>query len=617
MFKQLEEYNFPEDIKKMSPDDMKLLAWQIREFLIQNVSKTGGHLASNLGVVELTLALHRVFNSPKDKLIWDVGHQTYVHKILTGRMDGFSELRKLGGMSGFPKKETSKYDHYNSGHASSSISFASGIAAARDIKGEDFQVVSIIGDGAFTGGMAYEALNNLGMSDCKMTVILNDNGMSISKNTGGLSDHLARLRTSDKYRKAKRSLKKNLGKVPAIGGILKETMIDARDILKYAFLSGGVVFEELGVTYIGPIDGHNIKDLINALNISKKATGPVLIHVITKKGKGYGYAEKNPGKFHGIGAFDRKTGELLKKGGKSYSKVFGETMVEIASENEKVVAITAAMEDGVGLEEFKAEYPKRFFDVGIAEEHAVTFAGGLAENGCRPCVAIYSTFLQRAYDQIIEDVCLQNVPVVFAIDRAGIVGADGETHNGIFDISYLYPMPGLSIFAPFGEKQLKEALKYAFTMDSPVAIRYPRGSAEDVSLPGEFDGKNKRITEGKDGDILAVGNMLSHAQDAANILREEGLDFGIVNVCVPKGIDSFDNININKNFVVTVEDNVISSGFGENFVCENQLNNEKALIVGWPDDFVEHGSQQELFEKYGLDGKGIAERIKNKFERKA
>lgn len=615
MSKDLTSYNFPDDLKDMTIDELELLTYEIREFLISNVSKTGGHVASNLGVVELTLALHKVFDSPKDKLIWDVGHQSYVHKILTGRADQFETLRQMNGMSGFPKAKESEHDVFDTGHSSTSISAAAGYAAARDIKGEDYNVVAIIGDGSMTGGMAFEALNNIGSAKSHLIVILNDNGMSISKNIGGLSQHLIRLRTSEEYQRTKKNIKDRLVHIPKVGADITSSIGKAKDKIKYALISGGVIFEELGFTYIGPIDGHSIKEILDALELAKHAEGPVLIHTITKKGKGYLTAEKHPNKFHGIGPFNPETGEVLAKSSVSYSKVFGDTVYKMAENDNEIVTVCAAMSEATGLGPFSEKYPRRFFDVGIAEAHAVTFAAGLAKGGLKSYVAIYSSFLQRAYDQIIEDVCLQNLPVVFAIDRAGIVGADGETHHGLFDIAYLSTMPNMSILTPSDGNQLASMIRYSRNSEGPVAIRYPRGGCDfDAESHEIYDGKNIRLAEGKDLDIWAVGKMTETALKIRSILADKGIDAGIVDVTCCKPIDT-SALDENIETIYTLEDGYIKGGFGQNLA--GILPDKDVITLGWPDLFIEHGTCEQLFEKYGLDAKSISERISEDFERKA
>lgn len=619
MSKQLTEYQFPDDLKTMTEEELALLPYAIRDFLIEKVAQNGGHLASNLGVVELSIALHRVFESPRDKIIWDVGHQSYVHKILTGRSKDFDSLRKMDGLSGFPKGKESEHDIFDTGHSTTSISVAAGMAVARDLQKENHEVIAVIGDGSLTGGMAYEAMNNLGASHTKVIVILNDNGMSISQNIGGVSQHLSELRTSEEYRHAKKTIKNALKHIPIIGKGLSSGIGYAKDRLKYALISGGIIFEELGFTYLGPVDGHNLHELTKTLEYAKSADGPILIHVMTKKGKGYRIAEANPDKFHGIGPFDPETGQTLQPPETTYSKVFGDTLVEMAKEDERIVAISAAMCGATGLGDFAAAFPKRFFDVGIAEAHGVTFAAGLAKAGMRPVVAIYSSFLQRAYDQIIEDVCLQKLPVIFAIDRAGIVGADGETHHGLFDLSYLTSIPGLTVLTPASGNQLSACLNYAMTLNSPVAIRYPRGGCHDnPEEAATFDGKNKRIAEGRDIDLWAVGKMRATAVEVRRLLADFGIDAGIVEVSVVKSPDPssvYAEVGQKNLPVATLEDNLLCGGFGEHFAANSGI--ADVTRFGWPDRFIEHGDCDSLYKKYGLDPVSIAERIREHLERKA
>ena len=566
MSRYIYDLSLPDDLRSMSYDQLELLSYEIRDFLVEKVSKTGGHLSSNLGAVELSIAIHRVFDTPRDKIIWDVGHQTYVHKILTGRAEEFDTLRQLGGMSGFPKRSESPYDVFDTGHSSSSISLGLGMAAARDLAGDDYEVVSVIGDGAMTGGLAFEALNNVGNLDSKLIVILNDNGMSISHNTGGFPRYLGKLRSSGRYISMKASIKKNISRVPVVGRGAVAGMQHLRDTLKYAMIDG-VIFEELGFKYFGSVDGHNIEEVCETLELAKRMDGPVFIHVITKKGKGYSKAEEKPNVFHGIGPFDMETGEVKKDdNAPSWSGVFADKLIEMAGENEKIVALSAAMMDGTGLEKFRKGFPARAFDVGIAEEHAVTFAAGLARAGFKPFVAIYSTFLQRAYDQILEDVCLQNLPVVLCIDRAGIVGADGETHHGIFDISYLKHMPNMTIMAPKDGEELQAMMEFAAAHDGPCAIRYPRGkaSASDEAHVIEY-GRSRRIKEGTDLDIWALGPMTERALEAARLLKDRGIDAGVVNMVFAKPLDREMLIRSADRFplIVTIEDNVITGGAGE------------------------------------------------------
>ena len=644
MSKSLYEYDFPKDLKKMTFDELDLLSYQIRDFLIEKVSKTGGHLAPNLGVVELTLALHFAFNSPKDKLIWDVGHQSYVHKILTGRAKGFDSLRQFGGMSGFPKVCESPHDVFDTGHSSTAISLAMGMAVSRDVKHDDYNIVAIIGDGAMTGGLAFEGLNNISESGRRVIVILNDNGMSISPNIGGLAKHLRNLRTSNQYLNIKKTARKVVD-VPYIGDSLYKGMRNAKDHMKYALLPKGVLFEELGLTYLGPVDGHNVEELVNAMQAAKKINGPVLIHAITKKGKGYRSAENNPDKFHGIGSFNPCTGLPNPSKGISYSSIAGDEILSMAKDHDDVVAVSAAMCDATGLRKFADKFPERFFDVGIAEAHGVTFSASMAASGLRPVVAIYSSFLQRAYDQILEDVCIQKLPVIFAIDRAGVVGADGETHHGNFDIAYLSTMPNMTVFTPNGEKQLREAFRIAYSLKSPCAIRYPRGECpinSDTSVDSNFSSENavteltkyatERYCSGQDVDIWAVGRMQEKAKDIRGILEDKGMSVGIVNVKMVKPIDlsQFDD---KSGLIVTLEDGTLNGGFGEQFssmlftqkidtdafensqtslIVKNEYNN-KIITIGWPDKFIEHGDLKSLEKKYSLDAKSIAEAIKSKY----
>jgi len=613
MNKYLLQHKFPEDLRTMDYAQLELLSYELRDFLVESVSKTGGHLASNLGIVELTIALHRCFDTPKDKIIWDVGHQSYIHKILTGRMEEFDTLRQYGGLSGFPKTCESEYDVFDTGHSSTSISLGLGLAAARDLAGDDYKVVSVIGDGAMTGGLAYEAMNNAGCMNTNIIVILNDNGMSISKNIGGLSGSLGRITSTDKYVHMKTTVKKGLSKVPVIGESVISGLHNVKEDIKYTVIDG-ILFEELGFKYIGPVDGHDIKELCETLELARKLSGPVLVHAVTRKGKGYSKAEKRPNKYHGIGAFDIKTGKPLKQSaGRSYSAVFGDKLTEMAAQDERITAISAAMTDGVGLEEFCKKYPKRFFDVGIAEGHSVTFAAGLAKAGMRPYVAVYSSFLQRAYDQIIEDVCLQGLPVTFCIDRAGVVGADGETHHGLFDLAYLRSMPNMTVFAPKDGPELEAMLAYSLQMDGPCAIRYPRGTAPDHGMESAAEaGKAQRISSGSDVDIWAVGNMTANALEAAELLKEDGIRAGVVNTaCVsPLDEEQLKDAAEAVPLIVTVEDGIRNGGAGEAISALLVNRNTRVINLGWPDRFIEHGTQEELYKKYGLDGRFIAETVK-------
>ena len=614
----LDSINEPNDIKKVPEGELKELAVEIRRLLIKSASKNGGHLASNLGIVELTLALHRYLDFPKDRLIWDVGHQSYVHKILTGRKEQFDSLRKLNGISGFPKRNESDCDAFGTGHASTSISAALGMVAARDIRGTDEKVVAVIGDGAMTGGMALEALNNAGTIKSNLIIILNDNERSISRNVGGVARYLDGIRTSRKYLKLKSDVKEALKSFTA-GGKLFQKIKTSKDVIKRMFVPG-MFFEDMGLTYLGPINGHNVKELKSALENAGRVDGAVIIHVITKKGLGYKKAEENPAKFHGVEPFDIKTGENLNtKSGKSYTSIFSDTILEMAKEDERLVAVTAAMPFGTGLYNFKQAYPKRFFDVGIAEEHAVTFAAGMAADGLKPIVAIYSTFLQRAYDQIIHDVCLQGLPVVFAVDRAGLVGSDGDTHQGIFDTAYLATVPGLTVLSPKDGKELKEMLKYAYNLNKPVAVRYPRGTAdnfEDIEFKPIVDYENEIIREGKNIVIFATGKTVKLALEVYKILNESRLNPTVINVRFLDKADSkiLDELKNSHNIVVTIEESVWTGSYTERLMAESAKCgfDYDFITITLPDSFIEHGSIDELWKKYGFDAEKIAEKIKEK-----
>lgn len=620
--KRLLDYNFPSDLKEMSIEEMNTLAVQIRKFLVENVSQTGGHLASNLGIVELTIAMHKFFNSPKDKFIWDVGHQSYVHKILTGRGKEFTTLRKYQGLSGFPKGCESEHDAYDTGHSSNSISVAAGFAKARDLQNEDYNVVAVIGDGSLTGGLAYEGLNNLGGSNNKAIVILNDNGMSIGQNTGGLSSHLGKVRVSQGYSDFKKGVRTAMNKIPKAGQKMYKGAVKFRDHLKYSIADpDSVMFEQLGFTYLGPIDGHNIEELLYNLSLAKESQDSVIMHIITKKGKGYKIAEQNPSKFHGISSFDINTGEVLEKSAfPGYSSVFGNKLCDLAEKDEKIVAISAAMIGGTGLSDFAKKYPDRTIDVGIAEGHAVTYAGAMAKAGIKPVVAIYSTFLQRAYDNIMIDVCLQDAPVVFALDRAGIVGADGETHHGIFDLAYLKTIPNLTVMAPANSNELERMLEYATKLGKPVALRFPRGNDGGFTLPDNpIDGKAQLISTGNDIEIWGLGNMTKTACEVADILKEKGIDCGVVNgrfLC-PLDEEEIRNSAHRTKLIVTVEDGIEDGGFGSSiatYVKTNKLD-VQVLNIGWDKKFIEHGSSSQLMIQYGLDADGIVERIMDYIER--
>ena len=612
----LEKINTPEDVKNLNLQEKKQLAEDIRKYILEVVSQNGGHLASNLGVVELTIALHSVFNEPVDKIVWDVGHQTYVHKILTGRKEELKNIRKLGGIAGFPKTKESAYDCFNTGHSSTSISAALGMARARDLKGENNSVVAVIGDGALTGGMAIEALNDAGFSKCKMTVILNDNEMSISPNIGGLNMFLSKLRTKKLYTASNISGKKIISKIPVFGKPIVKIVQRLKRSVKQLIIPK-MFFEDIGFTYLGPVDGHNIEQLENILKLSKQVDTPVLIHVLTKKGKGYKIAEENPDKFHATGPFDLKTGKPKKAKGLDYSKVFGNKLVEMAEKNDKIVAITASMKDGTGLTKFQKQFPKRFFDIGIAEQHAITLAAGMATQGLIPFVPIYSSFYQRAYDQVIHDIAIQNLHVIMCVDRAGIVGADGETHQGNFDISYLSMMPGMTVMAPKNDWELKEMLRFAVKADGPVAIRYPRGNAyqglQEYQTAVEM-GKSEVLHSGCKVAVLALGSMVEICAEVCSELQKEGIDSTFVNVRFVKPLDTalLDQLARNHSLVVTVEENVQNGGFGQQ-VCgymEEHHPGIQVLPVAIPDRFVPHGGVDSLRVQLGLSANAIAEKIK-------
>lgn len=609
MHSLLDQIKTLEDFKNINKQDMNTLAKELRRFLINNVSKTGGHLASNLGVVELTLALHTIFDSPKDKIIWDVGHQSYIHKILTGRIKDFHTLRQYNGLSGFPKRAESEHDHFDTGHSSTSISAALGMAYVRDLNKEKNSVVAVIGDGALTGGMAFEALNHAGQSKKNIVIVLNDNEMSISENVGGISNYLNKIRTAPLYYKFKGDVENLIVSIPAIGKSVFRTAEKAKDCIKYFFVPG-ILFEELGFTYIGPIDGHNYNDLCKAFESTKNISGPVLLHVLTKKGKGYSIAENEPEKFHGIGPFNTETGELLSTNvGLTYSDLVGDLLVEHGEKNEKIVAITAAMPSGTGLLPFSNAFPERFYDVGIAEQHAVTFAAGIAAAGHKPFFAVYSTFLLRALDQVVNDVCLQNLPVTFLIDRAGLVGNDGETHHGIMDISMLYPIPNLTILAPKDGFELKEMINYAVNKNGPVAIRYPRGnvhhlSCESPNLPLEEQKGEIVYHKGKEVLIIAVGHMNQVALDVCKKLEEQKIGATLIN---PRFIKPFDH-NLILDYaakcksIYTIEDNYKNGGFSsqiQSLLNENNVYKE-VNVFALPDKFIEHGDTSTLHDVYGL-----------------
>lgn len=618
MYKVLEQVNYPDDIKKIKIEDLTYLAQDIRDLLLQSASECGGHLASNLGVVELTIAMHYVYQSPFDKIIWDVGHQSYVHKILTGRKDKMFSLRQYAGLSGFPKIEESNHDSFNTGHSSTSISAALGMALARDIKHEDYSVIAVIGDGALTGGMAFEALNHAGSSKSNLLVILNDNEMSISKNVGAMSSYLNRLRTDPSYYRTKEEIETVLNKIPGIGPNLAKAANRFKDTIKH-LLVPGELFEELGFTYIGQINAHNIDELITVLSNAKKMKGPILIHCISEKGRGYEPARKNPDIFHGVDPFDVETGTQIKKPIKTYTDIFGEWIVQEAETNEKIVAITAAMTNGTGLYEFSQQHPNRFFDVGICEQHAVTMAAGMAMQGLRPIVCIYSTFLQRSYDQLIHDVALQKLPVIFAVDRAGLVGEDGPTHHGVFDLSYFRTIPNFTIMAPADEQELVDMFNMAIKINGPVAIRYPRGAGEGVSYKLsstiEVNYKAVQLNHGDDIAILGIGRGVSIGREVVEILKEKNIGADLYNTRFLKPLDeaTINEIANKHKMIVTIEDNTIIGGLGS--AVSDYINSKKlksdVLCMGIPDDFVDHGKIQLLFSDINLDAVSIVENIFN------
>lgn len=612
----LERINEPNDIKELSSKELELLAEEIREFLIEKISRTGGHLASNLGVVELTMAMHLICDFPGDKIIWDVGHQSYTHKLLTGRREGFDQLRKYGGMSGFPKRKESSCDSFDTGHSSTSISAGLGYAEAREITGGNNKVIAVIGDGALTGGMAYEALNNASRLDSNFIIVLNDNNMSISENVGGLSKHLNSLRTTNAYQDLKSGVANSLNRIPVYGERVVERIRKTKSSIKQLLIPG-MLFENMGITYLGPVDGHNIPELVKVLKEASRVEGAVLVHAITQKGKGYEPAERHPSRFHGTDAFDIETGLPTKKRTKaSYTDVFSTVMRKMGDRDEKVVAITAAMADGTGLKRFRNMFPERFFDVGIAEEHAVTFAAGLAAAGLKPVFAVYSSFLQRAYDQILHDVCIQDLPVVFAIDRAGLVGSDGETHQGIFDLSYLSSIPNMTILAPKNKWELSDMMKFAVDFSHPIAIRYPRGEAydglEELRLPIVY-GKSEMLYDERGIALVAVGSMVKTAVEVRERLKESGYPCTLVNARFVKPLDESGLISLAKEhkLIVTLEENVSSGGFGEHVVqFLNQCGSGTRVInIAIADEYVEHGNVDILRKEIGIDAESIVKKV--------
>lgn len=618
----LEKIRKENDIKKLSEEELKILPEEIRSFLLEKVSRTGGHLASNLGVVELTIAMHLVFELPKDKLIWDVGHQSYTHKLLTGRKEGFDDLRKYGGMSGFPKRKESQCDAFDTGHSSTSISAGLGYVHARDLRQEDYHIVSVIGDGSLTGGMAYEALNNAASLKTNFIIVLNDNHMSISENVGGMSKYLAGIRTADLYTGLKKGVTNALNTVPVVGERMISQIRKTKSSIKQLVVPG-MFFEDMGITYLGPIPGHNISMLCRAFREARKINGPVLLHVLTKKGKGYEPAEEQPDKFHGVGPFQVKTGEAEEKKEKdTYTDVFGKVLCDCAREKKELVAITAAMADGTGLARFSRLHPARFFDVGIAEEHAVTFAAGLAAGGMKPVFAVYSSFLQRGYDQIIHDVALQNLPVIFAVDRAGLVGSDGETHQGIFDLSYLSSIPNMTVMSPKHKWELADMIRYAVDFEGPIAIRYPRGTAFDEYREFRepiYYGRSEMIYREKDIAVLSVGHMFEEAVEIRKLLKEEGMSCTLVNARFVKPFDEecIRELARTHSLIVTIEENVKTGGFGERvqaFAGQAALD-IKVLNVALPDEYVEHGSIEVLRKETGIDPWSVVCRIRETYNR--
>ena len=619
----LDKLNSPRDIRKLEHRELKQLAEEIRQEIIETVASNGGHLAPNLGVVELTLALHLVFETPSDKIVWDVGHQSYIHKLLTGRRKEFHSLRQLDGFSGFPKRAESDHDAFDTGHSSTSISAAVGMAAARDLKQEKSSVVAVIGDGALTGGLAFEALNHAGHLGTNLIVVLNDNEMSIAENVGALSVYLSRMRSDPKYFKGKEDIEYIIGRIPRIGPNVVRVLERIKDSFKYLVVQG-MLFEELGFTYFGPVDGHNTGAVRQVLQDAKNLGGPVLVHVLTRKGKGYLPAETNPDKFHGIGRFDIKTGEVHKEAGPpSYTEIFGRTLVDLAKDNREILAITAAMPDGTGLNRFAKEFPKRFFDVGIAEQHAVTMAAGMATQGFKPVVAVYSTFLQRAYDQVLHDVCLQKLPVILALDRAGLVGEDGHTHHGVFDLAYLRHIPNMVIMAPKDENELQHMLKTAVEYDGPIALRYPRGAGEGVPLDTKLTslpiGQAETLRPGQELTFLALGTMVYPALEAAEILAEKGIEVGVINARFAKPLDEEAILQAARNTggILTIEEHALQGGFGSGVMELLESHNLGAIPLkrlGIPDEFAEHGPIKVLRENYGLSAQGIVTMVLENFK---
>lgn len=611
----LEKIQKANDIQLLEEEELPVLAEEIRDFLIEKISRSGGHLASNLGVVELTIAMHRIFHLPEDKIIWDVGHQSYTHKLLTGRREGFDGLRKYGGMSGFPKRKESDCDAFDTGHSSTSVSAGLGYVRGRDIRGEEYFVVSVIGDGSLTGGMAYEALNNAATLKTNFIIVLNDNNMSISQNVGGMSRYLDDVRTTEAYTDFKSAVENAIGSFPVGGDKIVRHLRRTKNSIKQLFVPG-MFFEDMGIKYLGPVNGHDIRALGRAFQEAKRVRGPVLLHVLTRKGKGYWPAEENPSRFHGTAPFDIATGEPLKKKTKdSYTDVFSKVMLDMGKKDKRLTAITAAMEDGTGLAAFHRHFPDRFFDVGIAEGHAVTFSAGLAAAGLHPVFAVYSSFLQRGYDQIIHDVCLQNLPVTFAIDRAGLVGSDGETHQGIFDLSYLSAIPNMTVMAPKNKWELADMLRFAVRMESPAALRYPRGEASEnfreFRSPVEY-GKSEWIYEEEDIAVIGVGHMMDTAAEVRRLLKNTGYNCSLVNARFVKPLDGgmLRELAKDHQLILTVEENVKTGGYGEQVEAfvEDQNLPVHVLTAALPDDYIEHGSVDLLREEVLLDAPSITAR---------
>ena len=635
--KVLDTINFPNDLRKLSKEEKIELSQELRNLILKTVSNTGGHLASNLGVVELTIALHSIFNTPEDRIVWDVGHQTYVHKILTGRKDKINTLRTFEGLAGFPKTSESEYDSFNTGHSSTSISAALGMARARDIKGEKNNVIAVIGDGSLTGGMALEALDDAGSSKTNLIVVLNDNEMSIAKNVGGISNFLTRVRTRKLYNKSNRCIKNAVLHIPKIGNGIIKLVRKIKYGIKQLIIPN-MFFEDLGFKYLGPVDGNNIEDLEEIFKKAKDLEGPILIHVLTKKGKGYNPSEENPDKFHSTSAFDIETGKAKKEKKDDYSKVFGKKLIELAKENQEIVAITAAMKDGTGLAEFAKEFPNRFFDVGIAEQHALTMAAGMAKNGLKPVISIYSSFYQRGYDQVIHDICMQNLPVIMCVDRAGIVGSDGETHQGLLDMAFFKLIPNITIMAPKDFRELKQMLEFAINLKKPVVIRYPRGGESEkkftsheeiilgkcekiVELKQENEKNDKNIYEKRKRYVtmIAIGNMVAKAKEVAEKLKEKNIEVEVINSRFIKPLDEVEILKSLKktSYCVTIEDGTMVGGLGSSIkeiIVDNNITNVKIKTFAYPDQFIEHGSVSELEKKYGMDVQSICSYIEGELE---